>query len=81
MRSLHPSALLLFFTATSSATSALAPGADNKTHIYVCTDKNWAGKCSNIEVTAGECYNMPLAFDKNVSSTGPDEGTFCTLHS
>lgn len=72
---------LLLLTATSSAASHLSTRADSKTNIYICTDPNWAGTCTNMAVTAGKCYNMPAGFDENVSSTGPDEGTFCTLHS
>lgn len=81
MRLTNTSSVLLSFAAIASATSDLSPRADAKTNLYVCTDANWAGTCMNIAVTPGKCYNMPTAFDKNVSSTGPDEGTFCTLHS
>lgn len=73
--------ILLFLFAAVSTALDLAPAASTKTNIYVCTDKNWAGTCMNIAVTPGKCYNMPATFDRNVSSTGPDEGTFCTLHS
>ena len=77
-----PSAsLLLVLTASASAASDLSLRADTKTNIYICTDPNWVGTCMNMAVTPGKCYNMPAKFDKNVSSTGPDEGTFCTLHS
>ncbi|KAF3037006.1 hypothetical protein E8E11_006292 [Didymella keratinophila] len=75
------SASLLLLTASASASSDLSIRADTKTNIYICTDMNWAGTCKNMAVTPGKCYNMPASFDKNVSSTGPDEGTFCTLHS
>lgn len=73
--------LALYFATTVCATLDLETRATAKTSIYVCTEKSWSGACKNIEVTAGKCYNMPAAFDQNVSSTGPDEGTFCTLHS
>lgn len=74
-------ALLTLFTTTGLASRALDPRAVAKTHLYVCTEKAWAGRCKNVEVTVGKCVNMGKAFDKNVSSAGPDDGTFCTLYS
>ncbi|KAF2624975.1 hypothetical protein BU25DRAFT_347095, partial [Macroventuria anomochaeta] len=49
------------------------------THLYVCTEQAQGGNCKNIELSIGRCYNLEKAFDNNVSSAGPDEGTFCTL--
>jgi hypothetical protein len=72
---------LLLLTTSTNASLSLSPRASTATNIYICTNPNWAGTCMNMAVTAGKCYNIPAAFDKNVSSTGPDEGTFCTLHS
>lgn len=74
-------AVLLLFTASSLATSTLEPRADSETHLYVCTDSNWRGSCKNIDLAVSRCYNMTPAFNDNVSSAGPDDGTFCVLYS
>lgn len=72
---------MLLFTATTLATSTLEAREDSKTHLYVCTDDNFRGNCKNIELSATLCYDMEKAFNKNVSSAGPDDGTFCVLYS
>ncbi|KAH6644774.1 hypothetical protein C7974DRAFT_27610 [Boeremia exigua] len=74
-------AVLGLCSATALAAHTLDTRADRKTNLYVCTEKAWAGTCKNVELTIGKCYNMGKAFDKNVSSAGPDDGTFCTLYS
>ncbi|KAJ4985760.1 hypothetical protein SVAN01_08756 [Stagonosporopsis vannaccii] len=72
---------ILLFTSVALATSTLDARANSKTHLYICTDKSWAGRCENIELSVGKCVDMEKAFDNNVSSAGPDDGTFCTLYS
>ncbi|KAF2997834.1 hypothetical protein E8E13_001413 [Curvularia kusanoi] len=75
-------ALVCFFSATSIATRSLSPRADHpSTNLYVCTDKNWGGKCKNLELAVSACHDMEDAFNKDVSSAGPDDGTFCVLYS
>ena len=75
------STLLFLFTATTIATTTLEARATSKTHLYVCTGNNWGGTCKNMKLSIGRCYNMEKAFNNNVSSAGPDDGTFCTLYS
>jgi hypothetical protein len=81
MISIITATLLLLFTATTLATSTLEVRADPKTHLYVCTDDDFRGNCKNIELSVANCYNMEEAFNNNVSSAGPDDGTFCVLYS
>ena len=75
------SPLLLFLATLVVASSTLEARADSKTHLYVCTDSDWRGNCKNIELTVSRCYNMTTEFNDNVSSAGPDDGTFCVLYS
>ena len=78
---LPPHFTILLFTSAALATSTLDARANPKTHLYICTEKSWAGRCENVEVSVGKCVDMKKAFDNNVSSAGPDDGTFCTLYS
>jgi hypothetical protein len=47
--------------------------------VYVCTDANFGGECDNYAVTLGECSNFPPAFQYDISSFGPQEGTSCCI--
>lgn len=80
MRSFYTTALLLLAPSTL-ATFTLTPRATPTTHLYVCTDTSFRGTCKNIELSITRCYNMEAAFNDNVSSAGPDDGTFCVLYS
>lgn len=48
-------------------------------HIYICTDDNFSGSCTNYGFTANQCSNFPSGFQDNISSVGPDKGWVCTL--
>ncbi|UPX16451.1 uncharacterized protein EKO05_0006850 [Ascochyta rabiei] len=79
---LASTALFLFtIPAITLATPTLHARADSKTHLYVCTDDSFRGNCKNIELSVTRCYNIEKAFNDNVSSAGPDDGTFCVLYS
>lgn len=51
------------------------------THLYICTSPSWGGSCTNLDVEVGQCVDMESAWDDDVESAGPDEGTFCVLYS
>ncbi|KAK1624683.1 hypothetical protein BDP81DRAFT_398319 [Colletotrichum phormii] len=49
------------------------------THLYICSDANFSGRCQNLESNTGQCYNLYNGFNDVVSSLGPDAGTSCTI--
>ncbi|KAF9871922.1 hypothetical protein CkaCkLH20_10554 [Colletotrichum karsti] len=49
------------------------------THLYICSDANFSGRCQNLESNTGQCYNLGNGFNDVVSSLGPDAGTSCTI--
>ncbi|KZL86570.1 hypothetical protein CI238_05631 [Colletotrichum incanum] len=49
------------------------------THLYICSDANFSGRCQNLESNTGQCYNLANGFNDVVSSLGPDQGTSCTI--
>ncbi|KAF2845212.1 hypothetical protein T440DRAFT_280413 [Plenodomus tracheiphilus IPT5] len=51
------------------------------THLYLCKDASFQGECTNLHLEASNCQNIETSFVKQVSSAGPDNGTFCTLYS
>ncbi|KAF1914771.1 hypothetical protein BDU57DRAFT_519953 [Ampelomyces quisqualis] len=78
---------LVALLATALATPDPAPQASSPrprvtpTHLYVCTDASFAGKCSNLSLKPSVCYTLGPNYARKVSSAGPDKGTFCTLYS
>ena len=74
-------AALLGLSTITPATSTLEERANTSTHLYVCTDSGFRGNCKNIELSVSNCYNMEKRFNDDVSSAGPDDGTFCVLYS
>ncbi|CAO1603233.1 hypothetical protein XANCAGTX0491_006825 [Xanthoria calcicola] len=74
----------------SAAANSTAPGKFHKlvtqptpqavTHVYVCTDSNFRGRCENLESTKQGCYTLFNGFSDQISSIGPDAGTTCTLY-
>ncbi|KAI3548862.1 hypothetical protein CSPX01_02885 [Colletotrichum filicis] len=49
------------------------------THLYICSDANFSGRCQNLESNTGQCYDLGNGFNDVVSSLGPDAGTSCTI--
>ncbi|PSR76496.1 hypothetical protein PHLCEN_2v8399 [Hermanssonia centrifuga] len=49
-------------------------------HIFICTDANWSGSCTDYGFTAGVCSNFPQGFQDDISSLGPDAGWFCNVY-
>ncbi|KAL8802919.1 MAG: hypothetical protein Q9223_006430 [Gallowayella weberi] len=76
----------------STAANSTAPGEFHKlvtnptpqavTHLYVCIDANFQGRCENLESTKQVPMPDTLfnGFDNTISSLGPDAGTTCTLY-
>ncbi|KAF2247050.1 hypothetical protein BU26DRAFT_402487, partial [Trematosphaeria pertusa] len=48
--------------------------------LYICADAGFKGTCENLHLDPGKCYNAPNQWNKNISSAGPDNGTFCALY-
>ncbi|PSN74995.1 hypothetical protein BS50DRAFT_628239 [Corynespora cassiicola Philippines] len=49
------------------------------THLYVCDTAGFSGRCENLHVTPGRCYNLNESWNKLTLAAGPDQGTFCSL--
>ncbi|KAK2049996.1 hypothetical protein LZ31DRAFT_548814 [Colletotrichum somersetense] len=49
------------------------------THLYICADANFSGRCENLQSTTGQCYNLQNGWNDVVTSLGPDAGTSCTI--
>ncbi|KAL9612670.1 MAG: hypothetical protein Q9167_002752 [Letrouitia subvulpina] len=63
------------------AGKAASPQADKPlTHLYVCTDANFKGRCENLASTKQGCYTLFNGLDNVVSSLGPDAGTTCIIY-
>lgn len=69
----------LTFSCTQRAEDLEARAAQVDGHIYICTDDNFSGSCTNYGFTANQCSNFPSGFQDNISSVGPDKGWVCTL--
>lgn len=54
MLSLLPSLLTLLLSSTTLAQPAPSPSIPT-THIYVCTDPLWLGRCTNFELQVSQC--------------------------
>lgn len=49
-------------------------------HVYICTDANWSGDCTNYGFYEGVCSNFPAEFQDDISSIGPDGGWKCNFY-
>ncbi|KAL8676729.1 MAG: hypothetical protein Q9186_006775 [Xanthomendoza sp. 1 TL-2023] len=50
------------------------------THLYVCIDKGFSGRCQNLESGTNGCYDLGNGFNNAISSLGPDKGITCTIY-
>ncbi|KAJ7853454.1 hypothetical protein B0H13DRAFT_2358902 [Mycena leptocephala] len=48
-------------------------------HVFICTDVNFSGDCTNYGFFADLCSSFPGEFSDDISSFGPDAG-WCTLY-
>ncbi|KAF8989491.1 hypothetical protein BDQ17DRAFT_1434423 [Cyathus striatus] len=48
--------------------------------LYVCTDNNWGGACTNLGFFNNQCSNMPSGYNDDISSFGPSAGWECTTY-
>lgn len=69
----------LTFSGTQRAEDLEARAAQVDGHIYICTDDNFSGSCTNYGFVANQCSNFSSGFQDNISSVGPDKGWVCTL--
>ncbi|KAI4111071.1 MAG: hypothetical protein LQ339_000799 [Xanthoria mediterranea] len=68
--------------ARDAAANSTAPGtlaSQAITHLFVCTDADFKGRCQNLENTRGACTNLGNGLSDSISSLGPDQGTTCTI--
>ncbi|KAL1633192.1 hypothetical protein SLS56_003055 [Neofusicoccum ribis] len=47
---------------------------------YACDDANWGGRCQWFQAPVGECLNMPILLQDQISSFGPDLGYICSAY-
>lgn len=70
-------AALTTFVQRADALEARAAQVDG--HIFICTDDQFSGDCTNYGFVANTCSNFPSEFQDDISSVGPDQGWVCTL--
>jgi hypothetical protein len=70
-------AAILAFSGNSFAAAIETPGT---TSVYLCNDRDFTGYCVDIKSPSGVC--VPLGDDLNdqLSSVGPDQGSFCYFY-
>ncbi|KAJ7680184.1 hypothetical protein B0H14DRAFT_3908229 [Mycena olivaceomarginata] len=61
-----------------AAPATLEPLVDG--HVFICTDANFSGDCTNYGFFADQCSNFPGEFADDISSFGPDSGWSCTMY-
>ncbi|KAJ7814693.1 hypothetical protein B0H14DRAFT_3476837 [Mycena olivaceomarginata] len=49
-------------------------------HVYICTDSNFGGDCTNYRITNNVCSNLPSEFQDDISSFGPDQEWGCIFY-
>jgi hypothetical protein len=77
MKNIAAFAAILAFSYSSFAAPVDTTGT---TSVYLCNDRDFTGYCVDIESPPGVC--VPLGDDLNdqVSSVGPDQGSFCYFY-
>ncbi|KAJ6541083.1 hypothetical protein DFH09DRAFT_1322934 [Mycena vulgaris] len=45
--------------------------------LFVCTDAGFTGSCTTLHGGGGECVDVLLTFNDNISAVGPDSGQEC----
>ncbi|KAJ7140857.1 hypothetical protein C8R44DRAFT_726570 [Mycena epipterygia] len=54
-----------------------ALSARTQGNVFVCVNAGFTGDCTTLHGSSGECVNVPLVFNDNISSVGPDSGQDC----
>ncbi|KAJ7436067.1 hypothetical protein B0H11DRAFT_1937018 [Mycena galericulata] len=54
-----------------------ALSARTQGNVRVCVDAGFTGDCTTLHSSSGQCVNVPLVFNDNISSVGPDDGQDC----
>ncbi|KAF5312965.1 hypothetical protein D9619_003744 [Psilocybe cf. subviscida] len=49
-------------------------------HLFVCTDNNFTGICTNLAFNINACINLVSPFQDTISSFGPDKGFICITY-
>lgn len=65
---------------TAPGTLAVKPTPEAITHLYVCIDKNFGGRCQNLQTVTTGCLDFGNGFNDAITSLGPDKGTTCTIY-
>ncbi|KAF7344986.1 Short chain dehydrogenase [Mycena venus] len=75
-------AALASFTVTAAPTGPIKAALFKRVdgHVYICTDSNFGGDCTNYGFTNNVCSNLPSEFQDDISSFGPDKGWSCTMY-
>ncbi|KAJ7802292.1 hypothetical protein B0H14DRAFT_2713917 [Mycena olivaceomarginata] len=71
-------AAITALTAHAAPATTLEPLVDG--HVFICTDANFSGDCTNYGFFADQCSNFPGEFADDISSFGPDSGWSCTMY-
>ncbi|KAJ6495517.1 hypothetical protein DFH09DRAFT_1205636 [Mycena vulgaris] len=73
-----------FFTLTPLVYALPAPEHDTAVlvartqgNVFVCTNADFTGSCTTLHGSSGQCVNVPLVFNDNISAVGPDSGQDC----
>lgn len=66
-------------TTVKRADALEARAAQVDGHIFICTDDQFSGECTNYGFVDNVCSNFPGEFQDDISSFGPDQGWICTL--
>ncbi|KAJ6553741.1 hypothetical protein DFH09DRAFT_1495313 [Mycena vulgaris] len=46
-------------------------------NVLVCTNAGFTGSCTVLHGSSGQCVNVPLVFNDNISAVGPDSEQDC----
>ncbi|KAJ7157282.1 hypothetical protein C8R46DRAFT_1114005 [Mycena filopes] len=77
------SAFVALAAALAVAAAPAGPSTDSALvdgHVFICTDVDFGGDCTNYGFFNNVCSTFPSEFQDNISSFGPDKGWKCTLY-
>ncbi|KAJ7157309.1 hypothetical protein C8R46DRAFT_1114089, partial [Mycena filopes] len=77
------SAFVALAAALAGAAAPAGPSTDSALvdgHVFICTDINFGGDCTNYGFFNNVCSTFTGEFQDDISSFGPDKGWSCTLY-
>ncbi|CAO1597572.1 MAG: hypothetical protein LQ349_001079 [Xanthoria aureola] len=54
--------------------------AVERTHVKVCKDINFRGRCETLTANKQRCYDLFNGWSNEISAFGPERGTSCTIY-